>query len=255
VKPACLDAVIAVCWGAVCHSVFAIAIALMVANLYTGMGFGLGTLDGVPALVANLALLLQFPLLHSALLTGRGRRILAALAPRGLGRDLAPTTYSALAALQIAATFLLWSPSGITWWQPGGFVRIAWIAPFALSWLFLTKAIADGGLGLQTGWIGWTAVLRGRRPAFGPMPERGLFARCRQPIYLGFAATLWTGPVWTPDHLLIATIWTTYCVVGPRHKERRFARIHGQAFADYRRRVPFMIPRVAHRSTVEHRVG
>jgi protein-S-isoprenylcysteine O-methyltransferase Ste14 len=227
-----------------CHGIFGIAIALMVANLYAGMGFGLGTLRGPGAVVADLALVLQFPLLHSALLTGRGRRVLAALAPRHLGRDLAPTTYAALAALQLGTTFLLWSPSGITWWQPQGLVRIAWSAPFVLSWVLLMKAIADGGPGLQTGWIGWTAVLRGRRPDFGSMPDRGLFARCRQPIYLGFAATLWTGPVWTPDHLFIAAVWTAYCVVGPRHKERRFARLYGQAFTDYQRRVPYMVPRV-----------
>jgi len=29
------------------------------------------------------------------------------------------------------------------------------------------------------------------------VPTRGLFRACRPPIYLGFAATLWTGPTWT----------------------------------------------------------
>jgi protein-S-isoprenylcysteine O-methyltransferase Ste14 len=230
-------------YGLACHGAFGIAIAVMVANLHQGMRFGLGTLTGATAWAVDLLLLLQFPLLHSFLLTRRGRRTLAALAPAPYGRDLAPTTYALLAALQLLLTFGLWSPSGSLLWQPQGWLAWAWWLPFVASWLFLLRALADGGLGLQTGFVGWTAVLRGRRPVYGPMPEHGLFARCRQPIYLGFALTLWSGPVWTPDHLLVAAVWTTYCVVGPLHKERRYATIHGPAFDAYRRRVPYLIPR------------
>lgn len=65
----------------------------------------------------------------------------------------------------------------------------------------------------------------------------------RQPVYLAFSLTLWTGPVWTADHLLIAVVWTIYCVVAPRHKERRYARQYGESFASYRAAVPYWIPR------------
>ena len=69
------------------------------------------------------------------------------------------------------------------------------------------------------------------------------FAACRQPIYLGFALTLWTGPVWTPDRLVLALPWTLYCLVGPLWKERRFAALHGDRFDAYRQRVPYIVPR------------
>ena len=39
------------------------------------------------------------------------------------------------------------------------------------AWLFLGKALLDGGLGLQTGWIGWSAVWRGRRLQFPPLAQ------------------------------------------------------------------------------------
>ena len=93
--------------------------------------------------------------------------------------------------------------------------------------------------------IGLSAAARlssGGRVRFPPLPQTGLFRLCRQPIYLGFAMTLWTGPVWTPDRLLLATIWSAYCVIGPLRKEQRFARIHGEAFTTYQRRVPYMLP-------------
>jgi len=227
--------------GLTTHATFLVAVSSMFLALYDGLAFGRGSLSGGRALAANALLALQFPLLHSFLLTARGRAGLARLFGRH-GARLAPTTYAWSAALQILATFLLWSPSGIVWGQPQGAWLAASTALFFGAWLFLGAALRDGGLGLQTGWIGWTALWRDRRVSFPPLPQAGLFAVCRQPIYLGFALTLWTGPVWTPDRLLLATIWTTYCVVGPRHKELRYLRLHGETFALYQRRVPYMLP-------------
>lgn len=230
--------------GLVCHGLFIAAIAWIVPSLYLGMEPGRGDLHGSSAWIANGLLLMQFPLLHSALLTDRGRKLLARLAPAELGRTLVPTTFSAFAGLQLLATFALWSPSGIEWFRPSGALAVAWNVLFAASWLFLGLALRDGGLGLQTGWIGWSAAWSGRAPRYGPMPITGTFRLCRQPIYLGFAATLWAGPVWTPDHLLLALTWTAYCVLGPLHKERRFLARHGEAFAAYRARVPYFLPKL-----------
>ena len=194
--------------------------------------------------MANGALLAQFPLLHSLLLSRRGVGVLARLAPEGMGRRLSTTTFSALAALQLLATFWLWSPSSAGAWRASGALGIALIAAHVLAWVFLVVALHDAGLGLQTGWIGWRALLQGREPAYPPMPQRGLFALCRQPIYLGFLLVLWTGPTWSADRLALGGVWGVYCLLAPKLKERRHARIHGEKFADYRRRVPYMIPRM-----------
>lgn len=235
---------VAALYGLACHGSFLVGVGWTALSLYGGMRAGLGRLHGTPALLADALLLIQFPLLHSFLLSARGRSVLGALAPRGLGGSLAPTSFALVAGLQLAATFALWSPSGVIWWQPTGAALHALQALFAGAWLFLLRALRDGGLGLQTGWIGWTAVWRDTRPAYGGMPQHGTFALCRQPIYLGFALTLWTGPVWTPDHLAIALSWSVYCLVGPLLKERRFATRYGPAFAAYRARVPYILPRI-----------
>jgi protein-S-isoprenylcysteine O-methyltransferase Ste14 len=235
---------LALLYGAVSHGLFALAIAAMMANLWTGMTLGLGTLSGGSAWVANTLLALQFPIIHSLLLTTGGRRLLARLAPAGLGRDLCSTTYAASAAIQLLATFVLWSPTGVLLWNTSERALPFFAVLFGASWLLLVKALHDGGMGAQTGWIGWTAVFRGQRPEFGPLRTEGLFARCRQPIYLAFALTLWTGPGWTADHLMLAIIWSLYCWVAPLHKERRYERLFGEAFAVYRRRVPYIFPRL-----------
>ncbi len=231
-------------WGLCCHGAFLPAVGLMVRGLHRGMLTGAGPWKGGAAWAMNTLLLLQFPLLHSTLLTGRGRRLLARLAPAGLGRDLAPSAFVTVAALQLVLVFVLWSPSGRFWWQPAGALAVAWTVLFAGAWALLAKAMWDAGLALQTGWIGWSAVWRGRRPAYRPFPRAGLFARSRQPIYLAFGLTLWTGPAWTPDHLLIAVVWTAYCLLGPLHKERRFRALYGAAFEQYRKEVPYVLPRI-----------
>jgi protein-S-isoprenylcysteine O-methyltransferase Ste14 len=229
-------------FGVANHLLFLLGVGWMLVSLHSGMRTGLGPLQGPLAWLANAALVLHFPLLHSWLLTSAGRVRLARLVPCGLGRDLSTTTYAMAASLQLVVVFGLWSPSGVTWWEPQGAARTAFDAAFAASWLLLARAMWDAGLDVQSGAKGWLAVVRGRRPRYGPFPQHGLFRVCRQPVYLAFALTLWTGAVWTPDHLMIAVVWTAYCVLGARVKERRYLAAFGGEFRAYQQRVGFFWP-------------
>jgi methanethiol S-methyltransferase len=233
----------AVVMALLCHSTFLLAVGSMAWSLATGVQLGRGTLDGWQAGTANTLLVLQFPLLHSFLLSQRGRPWLQRLSPVGHGRVLATSTYALSASLQLLLTFWAWSPSGVVWHEPHGTVGGLQWALFTAAWLFLQKALWDAGLALQTGAVGWWALLRGKPVAYGGMPTGGLFRTCRQPIYLGFAAVLWTAPVWTLDWLLLASGWSVYCVVGPRLKEARWERLFGARFTAYRATVPYLLPR------------
>lgn len=233
---------IALAWGAVCHLSFAVAVTAMIAGLYTGMSHGLGPLRGVAALVADVALMAQFPIVHSLLLSTRGRAWLARLAPLGLGSALGTTTYATIASWQLLLTFVFWSPMGERVWAPEGAVLVAMSVVYGAAWLALLKTMVDAGLEVQTGFLGWGSVFRGRRPAFRGFQPRGSFRWVRQPIYVAFAATLWTAPVWTLDRLLLAIAWTSYCVVAPIHKERRYRAAYGERFERYRSLVPYWVP-------------
>ena len=233
---------IAALYGLAAHGIFVAGVGAMVLNLHQGMRFSIGTAHGAAAWLANALLIFQFPILHSFLLGRRGGALLARLAPGGLGGALSTTTFAAIAAVQIALTFLLWSPSGIVWWEPHGAAALVSNGLYAASWIFLLKALYDAGFPLQTGSLGWTAVWRGEKPVYGSFPTGGLYRWTRQPVYLGFALTLWTGPVWTPDRLALALLWTTYCVVGPRLKERRYLRRHGENFRRFQAEVSYMVP-------------
>lgn len=234
----------ALAMGLACHLAFAAAVSSMALALATGLQLGRGRVPPPLWALANLLLVVQFPLVHSFLLSRRGRPWLRRLSPVGSGTTLAPTTYVLVGSLQLLLTFWAWTPSTVVWHAPHGAIALLQYATFAAAWLFLVKALADAGLGVQTGAAGWWALLRGRPVAYGDMPTHGLFARCRQPIYLGFALVLWTAPCWSPDWLLLAGCWTVYCVVGPRLKETRWQRLFGQRFTDYRATVPFLLPRL-----------
>jgi len=233
---------VAVAYGAACHLAFAAAIAAMIYSLCFGMQAGRGALQGRAAWAANVALVLQFALGHSFLLSERGRRLLRRGAPFGLGRDLETTSYACIVSLQLLLTFAAWSPVGPVWWEAHGAARWLLNAVYSGAWLLLLKSMHDSGLEVQSGFLGWSAVARGRAPRYGPFRERGTFRYVRQPIYVAFSLALWTGPVWTPDHLLVACGWTAYCLAGPLLKERRYLRIHGEAFQRYRARVPYWLP-------------
>ncbi len=234
---------LALALGLICHLLFAAAVLAMIVAMFFGLSESFGTVPWPWAIAANIALIVQFPLAHSFFLTGRGGRILARLIPGPHGATLATTTYAIIASAQLLALFALWTPSGVVWSRAEG--GLFWVisAAYTASWLLLIKASFDAGAEVQSGALGWMSLLARIRPVFPEMPTRGMFALIRQPIYVAFALTLWTVPVWTPDQLVLAVSYTAYCLFAPRMKEKRFAQRYGADFARYRAQVPYALPR------------
>jgi protein-S-isoprenylcysteine O-methyltransferase Ste14 len=235
---------LALALGFVCHTIFAAAVVAMIAAMFFGLSECPGRVPWPWALIANAALILQFPLGHSLFLTGPGGRLLVRLIPGQHGATLATTTYAIIASVQLLAVFALWTPSGIVWWRAEGMAFWAICAAYASSWLLLIKASFDAGAEVQSGALGWLSLMARIRPVFPDMPTEGLFRIIRQPIYVAFALTLWTVPVWTPDQLALAVSYTAYCLLAPRLKERRFAARYGDRFQRYRATVPYALPRL-----------
>lgn len=214
----------------------------MIVAMFFGMSVSFGRVAQPWHIVANIALILQFPLVHSLLLTARGSHWLRYLAPTRYGATLATTSFAIVASIQLIALFLLWTPSGVIWWRAEGWTLGIISIAYATSWLLLIKASYDAGAEVQSGALGWMSLAQNRQPEFPDMPTGGLFAIIRQPIYVAFALTLWTVPVWTPDQLALSITLSAYCLIAPMLKERRFKKRYGQRFLDYRSRVPYAVP-------------
>ena len=128
---------LAISFGALCHTVFAAGVLAMVLAMFFGLSESLGTVPWPMAALANAALIVQFPLVHSVLLTGPGGRLLARLIPGPHGQTLATTTYATIASAQLLALFTLWTPSGIVWWRAEGAAFWVFTAAYGASWLML----------------------------------------------------------------------------------------------------------------------
>lgn len=238
---------VALVYGVVCHSIFAAAVVAMIVAMFFGMSRSFGHVPEPWSVLANAALVLQFPLMHSLLLTPKGSAVLARLAPAVYGRTLSTTTYAVIASVQLLALFALWTPSGTIWWQAEGTAFVVMCLLYTGAWLLLMKASFDAGAEVQSGALGWMSLLQNIKPVFPDMPTGGLFQIIRQPIYVAFALTLWTPPVWTPDQFALAVSLTAYCLLAPRLKEGRFAKRYGQRFHAYKKRVPYALPRLTAR--------
>ncbi|MDA3873150.1 MAG: isoprenylcysteine carboxylmethyltransferase family protein [Kiritimatiellae bacterium] len=228
--------------GIVCHTTFAMAVGAMMWKLYTGLHGSL-TFPFLPSLSWDLLLILQFPLLHSFLLTDKGARVLGKLAPGSMGADLRTTTFALIASLQLLLTFLAWAPLGPVWFEWHGLPRLLSTGAYVFGWVLLMKSMSDAGLGVQMGSLGWWAVFRNRKPQYRPWTPRGTLRSSRHPMYLAYTLLVWTGPVWSLDHALLAGIWTCYCVLAPLHKEARYRKRYGDRFRTYQKTVPYFLPR------------
>lgn len=242
------DRWIALCLGITCHLLFLGAIILMAVGLFNGLSFpALGRQNGASAFACNLLLILQFPAVHSFLLTTRGRRLLSRLMPPSIGPALTTTLFVGIASVQLILLFLLWSPFHAHAYRISGWAWYLDLIAYTLSWAFLAKSMIDAGLGIQMGYLGWLAVWKGVKPNYPAFRASGTYLYSRQPMYLAYSLILLTGPVWTVDHLMIAVVWLAYCLTGPLLKEKRYLRFYGNVFREYRNNVPYWFPRLSYK--------
>jgi len=88
----------------------------------------------------------------------------------------------------------------------------------------------------------------------GPPPTlvvSGLYRWVRHPLYSAGLVFLWLTPWMTTSMLAFCFGATLYILIGSAFEERRLLAEFGQAYADYRRRVPRLIPRMGRR-TADH---
>lgn len=71
---------------------------------------------------------------------------------------------------------------------------------------------------------------------------RGPYRWVRHPLYTCVLVLIWSCPDLTPDRLLFNILWTIWIIIGARLEERDLIDTFGQAYLDYQRQVPRLLP-------------
>jgi len=78
----------------------------------------------------------------------------------------------------------------------------------------------------------------------GELIVQGVYCRVRNPLFLFALIFLWLSPIMTKNLLVLYLLATVYFYLGSIHEERILAEKFGDAFRDYKRRVPRIVPRL-----------
>jgi protein-S-isoprenylcysteine O-methyltransferase Ste14 len=147
------------------------------------------------------------------------------------------SVYAALSGLLLVGLALTWQPVGGEpfWRLPLGLVVVPLAAAAGMAAVNLRFDHA-GLFGLRQVWE------RGRAPAPERLLVHGPYRYVRHPLMACLLVFLWAHPVMTPTLALLAGGLTVYIVLGIALEERDLLRRFGPAYADYRRRVPALLP-------------
>ena len=212
------------------------------------------TIDSTPlvptgyALLVNLGLLTLFALQHSVMARPWFKKWWTKIVPDPVERS----TYVLLTSLLLALLFWQWRPlHGVVWSVEHPTVGLVLWVFFWLGWglVLVSTFIIDHFdlFGLRQVWL----HLRGKpyRPPVFQVPS--FYKYVRHPLLLGFIIAFWAAPTMTTGHLVFAVVTTLYMLVAIRFEEHDLVASYGQAYADYRRRVPKLIPLLRRRSIEE----
>jgi protein-S-isoprenylcysteine O-methyltransferase Ste14 len=190
------------------------------------------------ALLINLGLLGLFAVQHSVMARPAFKRWWTRIIPGAAERS----TYVLFSSLALVALFWWWQPMGGIVWdiQATAGINTMYLL-YAAGWLLLlyvTFLIDHFDLfGLRQVWLYL------RRKPYTPVPfvTPWLYRQVRHPLYVGWLMIFWATPVMTLAHLVFAIMTTAYILVAIQLEERDLVAEHPE-YADYRRRVPMLLP-------------
>ncbi|MCU0546290.1 MAG: isoprenylcysteine carboxylmethyltransferase family protein [Oscillatoriaceae cyanobacterium Prado104] len=230
-------------YGLICYAIF--SIAFLYACGFVGNFFVPRSIDSAPmiswqnALLINATLLGVFAIQHSVM----ARQSFKKWWTQFVAQPVERSTYVLFSSLCLIALFYFWQPIGGSIWNVTNPTGVAILhSLFASGWLLVlvtSFSINHFDLfGLRQVWL----YLRGQEYTHLPFATPGFYKYVRHPLYVGWFLAFWSTPTMTVTHLVFALITTAYILIAIQFEERDLVDIHGEAYTDYRRQVPMLVP-------------
>jgi len=230
-------------YGLICYAVFFATYLYAVG--FVGNLLVPRTIDGPPrgslvaGVVVDILLLLAFASQHSVMARSAFKRWLTRTIPQAAERS----TYVLASSLALIALFVFWRPLGGVVWSVQDPIAVAVLyGLFAAGWLLVlvsTFLINHFDLfGLRQ--VFYYLIDWPYRPIGFRTP--GLYRYVRHPLYVGWLFAFWATPTMTATHLLFAVATTAYILIAIQLEERDLIAQLGEAYREYRERVPMLIP-------------
>lgn len=190
------------------------------------------------ALAINTLLLAAFAVQHSVMARQGFKRVWTQIVPKQLERS----TYVLAASLVLALLLWQWRPIPQTVWELNGAAATLLSITFWSGWaILLTSTFLSNHFelfGLKQVWT----HLRGTEHTEAKFRTPSLYKVVRHPLYLGFVIAFWSAPRMSLGHLIFAIATTGYILLGIYFEERDLINAHGQAYLNYCKRVPMLVP-------------
>lgn len=192
------------------------------------------------ALAIDLALLSLFAVQHSGMARPAFKRWWTRFVPQPIERS----TFVLVSSLVLMLLFWQWRPLPQMIWQvDNGVARGLLWALSLVGWLMvLTSSFTINHFelfGLRQVWL----HARRRAAKDEPFVLRAMYRIVRHPLMLGFLIAFWATPDMSVGHLLFAVVVTGYIFVAVKFlEERDLVATHGDAYRDYQRKVPMLVP-------------
>lgn len=242
-------------YGVVCYAVFFATFLYaigFVGNLWVPKSMdSAASLPLGQALLVNLGLLALFAVQHSVMARPAFKRWWTRFVPEAAERS----TYVLFSSLALIALFWFWQPMGGVVWSVTDPLGVGVLyALYAFGWglvLVSTFLINHFDLfGLRQVWLYFLG--RPYTPLRFGTPL--LYRIVRHPLYVGWLFAFWATPTMTVAHLVFAVMTTAYILVAIQLEERDLVEFHPE-YADYRRRVPMLIPGLGRRDRKSRAIG
>lgn len=191
-----------------------------------------------PALLLDIALCVVFFIQH----TSMARKAYRQRPARFLPEQTSGPLYAIASGVVILTLVTFWQESAYTLFAPQGLVRWAFRAVLVLSIAGVAWTI--WALGLLTNFRLGPAVaeLRSKEPRPARLVTRGPYRWVRHPLYLSSLLMIWSYPDLTLDRLLLNLAFTAWVIAATLHEERSLVATFGEAYRDYQRAVPMLLP-------------